>query len=318
MAGITVFRWLLDVGPIWENPAASKSRLREATAQWAREQDVQDAMSLLTDEEKAKVLRFYRPSDAKLSLGSFLLKHNAIARTCGVSWSEAIIGEDSKRKPCYKKPSNPEATTMEFNVSHHGDLVALVGCPGSTAKLGVDIVKMNWVKDYALVLRDGFRTWASTYEMVFSDREVNDIAGYEPPVPGTPEEKIRAQLRHFYAHWCLKEAYVKMTGEALLAPWLRDVEFRNVQVPLPTSRVQHSRDINHEWGQTCTDVEIWWSGSRVTHVKLEIQAFREDYMIATASSNVDVPFSAFEMIDVERKICSSSNLEVQRAQRNDA
>lgn len=294
-----VFRWLLDVEPLWWSPVEEPPR--ESTARWATSAGAQAALNLLPVDENSRVLKFYRPIDAKLSLGSFLLKHRAISVACGIPWSEAVISADRNKKPCYK-PLDPQAKTLEFNVSHHGSLVALVGCPGTAVKLGVDVVRMNWQKDYATVMKDGFRAWANIYEMVFSDREVNDIAGFEPPVQSDPEEKIRAQLRHFYAHWCLKEAYVKMTGEALLAPWLKDLEFRNVQVPVPNGRLQNGIQQNGDWGQTCTDVEIWFYGNRVNDVKLEIQAFREDYMIATASSHVNASWSAFEELSLERHV----------------
>lgn len=301
MDGNKVYRWLLDVDLLWPTTVEEHQTAREATARWARAEGTQASLNFLPSDERARVLRFYRPTDAKLSLGSYLLKHHAIATTCEIPWSEAVISVDSNHKPCYEN-AEPEAKLLEFNVSHHGTLVALVGCRGTAVKLGVDIVRMNWEKDYATVMKDGFQAWANVYEMVFSDREINDIAGFEPPMQSDPQEKIRAQLRHFYAHWCLKEAYVKMTGEALLAPWLKDLEFRNVQVPKPSSQLHHGAQQKGGWGQACNDVEIWFHGNKVNDVKLEIQAFREDYMIATAGSNLDASWSAFEQLDLERHV----------------
>ena len=295
-----VFRWLLDVQLLWPAPIG-QSQSAQSTAHWATGTTAQRALALLTDNERARVLRFYRPSDAKLSLASNLLKHRAIANTCLVPWSEAVVSEGAHKKPCYK-PLAPSSKNLEFNVSHHGSLVALVGCPGEKVKLGVDIVKMNWEKDYNTVMKDGFEAWARVYEMVFSDREIRDIAGFLPPTRGTQQEDIRAKLRHFYAHWCLKEAYVKMTGEALLASWLKDLEFRNVEVPLPGTQMQAGGQAGGDWGQTCGSVEIWFYGKRVTDVNLEIQAFREDYMIATASSSVKFELAEFEELDVERDV----------------
>ncbi|MCJ1451001.1 hypothetical protein MMC28_001335 [Mycoblastus sanguinarius] len=300
MIKVQVFRWVLDVQVLWPNPMGESERA-QSTAQWAEGTDVQRALDLLTSDERARVLRFHFPRDAKLSLGSNLLKHLAIAKTCGIPWSQAVIGADSNRKPCFH-PTDSTAATLEFNVSHHGDLVALVGCAGDATKLGVDVVKMNWEKDYSMVMKEGFEAWANVYEMVFSDREIQDIAGYTPPTQSDPQKEIKAKLRHFYAHWCLKEAYVKMTGEALLASWLKDLEFRNVQVPMPVSQLQQGQKTSGEWGQTCGDVGIWFQGKRVTDVKLEIRAFREEYMIATASSHVDASLSAFEQLDIERDL----------------
>lgn len=300
MDGPTVFRWLLDVQSLWpSSPGGPESA--KATAHWATGVDATFALQLLAPHERAKVLRFYRPSDARLSLGSCLLKRRAITHTCEISWSEVVISEDSNRKPCYK-PKDSNAKALEFNVSHHGSLVALVGSPGKSARLGVDIVQINWERDYLKVMEVGFEAWANVYEMVFSKREIKDIAGFMPPEQLDSQEEIRAKLRHFYAHWCLKEAYVKMTGEALLFSGIKDLEFRSVQVPLPASQLLQATQKTVEWGQRCSEIEIWFRGERVTDVKLEIEAFREDYMIATASSNTDVPLATFKELNIEQDL----------------
>lgn len=80
------------------------------------------------------------------------------------------------------------------------------------------------------------------------------------------------------------------------------MEFRNVLVPLPLGQIHRGLDATGEWGQTCNEIEIWFRGSRVNNVNLEIQAFRDDYMIATASSNVDMPMNIFKELDVEHDV----------------
>ncbi|KAL6716227.1 hypothetical protein ACLMJK_005793 [Lecanora helva] len=302
----SAFRWVLDVNCLWPNPPEA-SQTTKATDHWATGEDASQALKLLTPEERAKVLRFYRPSDARLSLASSLLKHLAIVKTCDVTWSEAIVGEDRNKKPCYK-PNNASKKGCEFNVSHHGTLVALAGCTGNKVNLGVDVVQINWERDYQKVIKDGFEAWANIYEMVFSERELKDIAGYVPPAQLDSREEIRAKLRHFYAHWCLKEAYVKMTGEALLSDSLKQLEFRNVQVPMPRSHLPPDAQGSDEWGQVCTDVEIWFRNERVNHIKLVIQAFREDYMIATASSSTHIHFSEFKELNLENDVYPSAEM----------
>ena len=90
--------------------------------------------------------------------------------------------------------------------------------------------------------------------------------------------------------------------EALLALWLKELEFRNVKVPMAYTQLPADAQRNGEWGETCTDVEIWFRGDRVTDVKLEIQAFREDYMVATASSNIEVDLAAFKELSVKEDV----------------
>ncbi|KAL9103881.1 MAG: hypothetical protein Q9163_001118 [Psora crenata] len=295
MSHIQVLCWLLDVEPLWAMPFEGAEPFK-STERWALGQESRDALNLLSADEKAKVLKFYRHTDAKLCLGSCLLKRRAISKFCDIAWDDVILSEDENRKPCYQ-PKDPAGRNLQFNVSHHGTLVALIGCSDQRIQLGVDIVRMNWEKDYSSVMKDGFEKWTGVYGTVFSDREIRDIAHYVPPEQVRGDEEIRAKLRHFYTHWCLKEAYVKMTGEALVAKWLRELEFRNVRVPLAAEGCD-----GDEWGQTCSDIETWFKGTRVEDVKLEIRAFRGDYMIATAVSDINTTLGAFRVLRVEQDV----------------
>ena len=296
-----VFRWILDVAPLW--PSSSENDERNLTKHdWANLETSKAALRFLSSADREKVLKFYFASDAKLALGSSLLKRKAVSDTCRVPWFDVVIGQDDNKKPCFKSEQQPLGRSLEFNVSHHGSLVALVGCSESSLQLGVDIVKMDFEKDYRQVKEKGFSDWASTYESVFSDREMEDIKRFmaEPGLVGQQsQDTIRAQLRHFYALWCLKEATLKMTSFGLLAPWLRNLEFRNVQAPSPGVQLDDGGD---GWGQTSRGVEVWLNGKQWTDISLEIQAYREDYMIATAASIPFASFASFELLDCERDV----------------
>ena len=290
-----VLRWVVDVDPLWSGIASPSTR--PLTSTWAHQEEVQRSLERLSPEESSKVLHFRFVSDAKMSLASCLLKRRAIANICEVPWSEVVVSQDRNKKPCYV-PENTAGKTLEFNVSHHGSLVGLVACSGTATKLGVDIVSMNWEKDLAKVARDGFASWARIYEAVFSDCEVEDIIRFEPPEREHRETATVDKIRHCYAHWCMKEAYVKMTGEALLAPWLKDLEFRKVRTPRSASDLGSSS----EWGEAIDDAEIWFYGKRVTGVRLEIQAFRDDHMVAVAASDRSVDFLPYAILDLETDI----------------
>lgn len=95
---------------------------------------------------------------------------------------------------------------------------------------------------------------------------------------------IKSSLRLFYAYWALKEAYIKMTGEALLAPWLRDLEFKNVVAPAPVD-VANRGD---KWGDPYTGVETWLYGRKVEDVRIELVAFESDYLVATAARGANL------------------------------
>ncbi|KAI4210973.1 MAG: hypothetical protein LQ351_006200 [Letrouitia transgressa] len=302
-----IFRWVLDVEALW--PAVdTTSKGPAATAKWAIEEDSQLALSFLTSDEQNKVLRFYHIKDAKLSLGSSLLKRCAVAKSCRVPWAQIKISSDKNHKPCYVAAPDTMSENLEFNVSHHGSLVALVGCTDNCLRLGVDIVQMNFDKDVPAVRHKGWEEWVKTYEAVFSQQEVQDIISWTPPDHVSSDEKVKAQIRHFSAHWCMKEAYVKMTGEALMAPWLQQMEFRNVVDPMPAGQSSLSADgrANDDWGEIYTDFEIWHCGTQVEDVRMELQAFRGDYMIATAVSAPQPRFLPFQELDVKLDVYPSA------------
>lgn len=152
---------------------------------------------------------------------------------------------------------------------------------------------------------------------------------------------IASKIRNFYAHWCLKEAYIKMTGEALLAPWLRDLEFRNVRPPvaasgLSSTSVARSKEMGHgegskdgeeyrggkgKWGETVDSesFEIYRCGERIGgrdgKLRVELTAWEEGFMIGSAVSlsgsisttegereGKEMEFGDFEQLDLERDV----------------
>ena len=297
----TISRWLLDIENIWPVPVAAETcPSREATRVWARGRDVATAFESLPQYEHDRILRFYHPKDAKLCLGSYLLKHLAITQACGIPWSESVIGEDKNRKPCYVA-SDSQSRRVEFNATHHSNIVGLVSCVGSSTKVGIDVVHVSWTKDRSTIRDSGFAKWVQTYEAMFSDSELREMAHYLPKGLSDQNDVDKAKLRHFYAHWSLKEAYIKMTGEAMMAPWLKDLEFRNVIVPESSSEL-HKQDLSKKPGQIISKIDIFLHGTRVTDVKMELQAFGQDYMIATALSNVESHLPSFREINLERDL----------------
>ncbi|KAF2138970.1 uncharacterized protein K452DRAFT_290072 [Aplosporella prunicola CBS 121167] len=107
---------------------------------------------------------------------------------------------------------------------------------------------------------------------------------------------VEEKLRLFYTFWCLKEAYIKLTGEAMLAGWLREVEFRNVRAPRAAAAP------NSPWGEKVQDIHVYRQGALVADVKLSIQAFEADYMVAVAVRGVpeaEMPAEAVQRVALE-------------------
>jgi 4'-phosphopantetheinyl transferase len=110
---------------------------------------------------------------------------------------------------------------------------------------------------------------------------------------------IDAKLRRFYTFWCFKEAYIKLDGEALLAEWIPQLEFKHVRAPTPGTPARCST--HGTWGERASDAEVWfsmkWDGKgpagvrglkkgecgRLEDTRVEIQAFEEDFMIGVAA-----------------------------------
>jgi 4'-phosphopantetheinyl transferase len=95
---------------------------------------------------------------------------------------------------------------------------------------------------------------------------------------------VDKKLRRFYAMWCLREAYVKMTGEALLAPWLKELEISDVEAPDAASDIQGATSLAE--GEVMKDFNIFFKGKKVTDAKMELSALGVAYMVA---SSVKVP-----------------------------
>ena len=226
---------------------------------------------------------------------------------------------------------------VEFNVSHQAGLVALVGCRTDEldAEIGVDIVCVNERNDYRIVDEEGFDGWIDIYGEIFSQEESFDMKYNVDPFPlldGTmithetlgrhdrccsrnqhlsvtmpsgerrdvdSDLLIDAKLRRFYTFWCYKEAYIKLDGEALLAQWIPQLEFKHVRAPRPGTPARCST--HGTWGERVSDAEVWFSmkrdgkgpvgvrglkageSKRLDDTRVEIQAFEEDFMIGVAA-----------------------------------
>jgi 4'-phosphopantetheinyl transferase len=175
-------------------------------------------------------------------------------------------------------------------------------------------------------------SFVDVFSEVFSHRELNvmkTIPHWSPDSttgPTSLEGAIKSQVRLFYAYWALKEAYIKMTGEALLAPWLRELEFTNVTTPeisLPGSNLPGLNGNNQSgqaisittpsWSESYTGVQTWLYGKKMEDLRIEIVAFETDYFVATAARGAGLgagsqvagatdPWRELEKIDILKDI----------------
>ncbi|KAI1505922.1 hypothetical protein F5X99DRAFT_366582 [Biscogniauxia marginata] len=274
---VEILQYLVDTRDLW--PAATQTK--------DLEHEASRALALLPDDERAAVLRYYFVADAKMSLASHLLKHWAVSRCCGVPWRETRLSRDANKKPVYVDPATGRQP-VSFNVSHQCGIVALVAVAdgGGEVDVGVDVVctSERRARDHRMVRADGWAKFVDMHAEVFGRAEAEHLrSGLRPP-PGTAEGGEEAvldfKLRAFYTLWCLREAYIKMTGEALLAAWLPDLEFRGFRAPAPGRALAQTG--GEEGEETIRRHDIWFEGARVEDANVCLRSLGPDYMTCTA------------------------------------
>lgn len=117
---------------------------------------------------------------------------------------------------------------------------------------------------------------------------------------------IDAKLRRFYACWCLRESYIKMTGEALLAPWLKELEISDVKAPAPKEDIGEEASL--EDGEIECKFTIRFKGKLVTNVKMELVALGNNYMVGGAVrpagklDELGLKLGRWEHLDLKRDV----------------
>lgn len=280
--------------------------------------------------------------DAKNSLASALLKRAFIAKAFRVPWSSIKFsrkGDPIHGKPCYVFP-NGSVAAVDFNISHQAEFVALIGTTKKGVEVGIDITCVNERNDYRYIDQDGFDGFVDIYDEVFSQQELWDIKYNVDSVTlldGTEvsaeelgrsdrickrdrdvaialkngqkreinsELIIDAKLRRFYAFYAYTEAYIKLVGEGLLASWLKALEFKNVKAPKPGTVLRCST--HGAWGEKVNDAETWFKSKKLDNVKLQIQSYEEDILIATAVRGTTGILPNFQTLDMDRDVLALS------------
>lgn len=186
--------------------------------------------------------------------------------------------------------------------------MALLAVRGPAADVGVDVVSCSERRDRdrAAVPANGWSEFVKVYEEVFAPGEVAFLAGLEGM-----GMSVDMRLRYFYALWCLREAYVKMTGEALLADWLRALEFRDFRPPVPAVGVAGDEELVP--GEVVGGIEVWRDGKRQEDVRMELRAFGRGYMVGVAARSgrpadvFDLELGEFQVVELEEiRRCAES------------
>ncbi|XP_050384841.1 uncharacterized protein LOC126801511 isoform X2 [Argentina anserina] len=187
-------RWVVDISE-W-NPSP---------------RDFSFALSLLPPAEQSSVTRYVREEDRKRGLVSRLLQYALVHQVLAIPYHHILINRTSQGKPYLECGGDVclDFPNFNFNVSHHGDYVALASEP--LCLVGVDIVSL--VSPQGETVPEFLQSFSS----YFSSFEWHNIC-----TAGTNHD----MLVEFYRYWCLKEAFVKAIGSGL-ADDLDKVEFHH-------------------------------------------------------------------------------------------
>lgn len=145
-----------------------------------------------------------------------------------------------------------------------------------------------------------FDEWVEVFGEMFSAQEQHDMK-HAPVAKVLGMSDLDLKARRFYTYWALKEAYIKMVGEGLLAPWLRELQFRDVQIPATP------RDAGHDpWslmtGEGISKLGVLFGNKNISKtMSTSLEAFEDTFVIATMTRGViDYPQNEvrWEKIDV--------------------
>ncbi|KAK6501726.1 hypothetical protein TWF481_009554 [Arthrobotrys musiformis] len=205
-----LIRWLLNVEPLWNTPEAFN-----------------EALSHLPASTHEHVLKYHRPIDRKLSLGSQLLQHLLVSRYRGIPFGDVRIvrnfGGVEGGRPVFMGYEGVEG--VEYNVSHHGSVVGIISRllpPREEGGIGLDVLEYEKRPGYVDGNIGAVREWAGGFGEagVFTAREMGVIEA-----AGGVEGVVKA----VHLNWVVKEAYVKAVGTGLVTD-LTAVEFGLVGV----------------------------------------------------------------------------------------
>ncbi|KAJ5084159.1 hypothetical protein NUU61_008738 [Penicillium alfredii] len=291
-------------------------------------------LETLNSADQANVRKFVQPADKRHALASCILKYLFIHHVYDIPWDNIRTQRTPDHRPCFSHPENP--IQIDFNVSHQASLVILAGTvvPGAEfhhmnpeapqrlapPRVGIDITCVDEPNrrrhDRPPKTMETLLSFIKIFEEVFSEHEMYIMSrplhvwrhsrglefvehDWRTQALIDEESLVRYGLRLFYSYWALKEAYIKMTGEALLAPWLRRLEFFNVIPPEPVNPLRAPRPYGptagasnpnfipsspRNWSKPHNDVHVTMDGKLIDDtVRMQLVAFESDYIVATAA-----------------------------------
>ncbi|GFP88828.1 l-aminoadipate-semialdehyde dehydrogenase-phosphopantetheinyl transferase [Phtheirospermum japonicum] len=168
------------------------------------------AISVLPQHDHSSITRFVKLEDRIRALVSRLLQYALVHQVLDIPFDDIIIRRTPEGKP-FLVCDNMKLRFKNFNynVSHHGDYVAIASEP--ICLVGLDIVS------HSIPVNESAGKFIRNFSSHFSSLEWHHILN-----AGSSDEMLKV----FYRYWCLKEAFVKAIGTGVEYK-LDDVEFHH-------------------------------------------------------------------------------------------
>jgi len=173
------------------------------------------ALREVEPEEAARVERFRFAEDRKRALAGRLLARAAVVRGTGAAWRDVALRRTEANKPYAALREGVDPPRFNFNVSHHGDWVAVAS--HDRLRVGVDVMRFDDPPRGEAAFMESFASY-------FTPHEWSQIRGADAP------------MRRFYEFWALKESYIKAVGVGLGFP-LQRISFTRAPPHLATAAV---------------------------------------------------------------------------------
>ena len=158
---------------------------------------------------------------------------------------------------------------------------------GDDVRIGVDIA-CTWEppRTQDLSTQAKLAEWVEIFSEMFSDKEQEEMKNTEVSGDGM-YVGLTQKARRFYTCWALKEAYIKMVGEGLLEPWLRQLEFHNVPVP---TRADHGAVWTRIANAATAGLEVSFNGRKITKtMTTRLEGFEQTFIVASMTRGVNEP-----------------------------
>ncbi|ESR58967.1 ACPS domain-containing protein [Citrus sinensis] len=218
--------------------------------------DFSFALYLLPQHHHSSIIKYVKLEDRKRALVSLLLQYALVHQVLGIPFEEITINRTIEGKPYLESDkAGMDFPNFNFNVSHHGDYVAIASEP--LCLVGLDIVSCT------IPLRETIPEFVQNFSSYFSSFEWDNILN-----AGTSDEI----LIEFYRYWCLKEAYVKAIGIGV-AYGLDKVEFHHTGWGNISVKID---------GETMTEWKFWlfelgkrhWASVAKGHPKSATESYK--------------------------------------------